>query len=88
MTDEPVKLKENDLIQMFLSDESIANVLLKGCNPVRNSCSCPNSKLCKDLFTENGNLIIRREREKFWTPGQTVKPTLLCHLLCANISLS
>ena len=73
MTAIPVKFNENDLVQIFLSEESIANVLSKSCNTVRNSFSCPNSRLCKDLFAENGNLIIKREREKFWKTGQTVK---------------
>lgn len=74
MTNTPLKLNEQDLVTIFLSEQSIANALTKGCNSVRNTFPCPNERLCKDRFdSDSGCLIIKREREKFWKLGQKVR---------------
>ncbi len=84
MTNIPVKFNVKDLVKMFSSEESITNVLSKSCNAVRNSFSCPNSRLCKDSFTENGHLI-KREREKNCNIDYTVTSFLFFFHLTFNL---
>ncbi len=61
------KLNENDYVSFFLSPDEIHKVSLTPCDTVRNSCRCPNDRLCKDQFIEENYFsIISHERKKIW----------------------
>ena len=62
-----MKSNENSYVSFFLSPEEVGKVRNSVCDTVRNSCRCPNGRLCKDIFQgENDNSIIFHERQKIW----------------------
>ncbi len=44
------KFNNDDLTSIFLSPGSIASVTEKSYESVRNSCRCPNEKMCKVIL--------------------------------------
>ena len=62
-----MKSNENSYVAHFLSPEEVSKVFGTACDTVRNSCRCPNGRMCKDRFQgEDNNSIIFHERQKIW----------------------
>ena len=79
------KLNENNYVSFFLSPDEISSVFIASCDTVRNSCRCPNDRLCKDLFQEENYFsIVLHERQKMWKLDSKVCDMTVC-VMCLSV---